>query len=280
MFLSLAITPGNGVCPAPINSCPTASSPPRQQHVKPNHAYANGRARLSSRSGSLSHAGSPRPSLTRQPSAATDAGGDGSKPNDYLIWAILACLCPVWPINIVGLTFSVMVCVLVFVGRDVWIQFLSSKEGLRFNFKNLATQCLKVTFLPLESELKTSLTGQETVFCIILSYDNGILWNSPPIHSTSLSTLSLVTVCSRATWMAHAVLAGMQRSCPSCHWWVGLSSLLLLSSSTGVVSILPMRPEHVKLNASLELTLWFGSMLGQWFELPVDLITGKFETIS
>ncbi|XP_051744662.1 proline-rich transmembrane protein 2 [Ctenopharyngodon idella] len=98
----------NGVCPAPINSCPTASSPPRQQHVKPNHAYANGRARLSSRSGSLSHAGSPRPSLTRQPSAATDAGGDGSKPNDYLIWAILACLCPVWPINIVGLTFSVM----------------------------------------------------------------------------------------------------------------------------------------------------------------------------
>uniref|UniRef100_A0A8C1TZZ0 Proline-rich transmembrane protein 2 n=1 Tax=Cyprinus carpio TaxID=7962 RepID=A0A8C1TZZ0_CYPCA len=53
------------------------------------------------------HAGSPRPSLTRQPSAATDVG-DGSKPNDYLIWAILACLCPVWPINVVGLTFSVM----------------------------------------------------------------------------------------------------------------------------------------------------------------------------
>ncbi|XP_077068413.1 uncharacterized protein LOC143721663 [Siphateles boraxobius] len=97
----------NGVCPAPIAGCPTAASP-RQQHVKPNHAQANGRARLSSRSGSLSYAGSPRPSLTRQPSAATDAGGDGSKPNDYLIWAILACLCPVWPINIVGLTFSVM----------------------------------------------------------------------------------------------------------------------------------------------------------------------------
>lgn len=104
---------GNGVCPAPIDSCPTAASPPRLQHVKSNHAHANGRARLSSRSGSLSYAGSPRPSLTRQPSAATDVGGDGSKPNDYLIWAILACLCPVWPINIVGLTFSVMVCVLV-----------------------------------------------------------------------------------------------------------------------------------------------------------------------
>ncbi|XP_026059239.1 tumor suppressor candidate 5 homolog [Carassius auratus] len=90
----------NGVCPGPIQMSPTASSPPRQQH-------ANGRARLSSRSGSVSHAGSPRPSLTRQPSAATDVG-DGSKPNDYLVWAILACLCPVWPINAVGLTFSVM----------------------------------------------------------------------------------------------------------------------------------------------------------------------------
>uniref|UniRef100_A0A8C1P400 Proline-rich transmembrane protein 2 n=1 Tax=Cyprinus carpio TaxID=7962 RepID=A0A8C1P400_CYPCA len=101
------ITPGNGVCPGPIKMSPTASSPPRQQHAKPNHAHANGRAKPSSRSGSMSHAGSPRPSLTRQPSAATDVG-DGSKPNDYLIWAILACLCPVWPINVVGLTFSVM----------------------------------------------------------------------------------------------------------------------------------------------------------------------------
>uniref|UniRef100_A0A8C2DUV2 Uncharacterized protein n=1 Tax=Cyprinus carpio TaxID=7962 RepID=A0A8C2DUV2_CYPCA len=85
------ITPGNGVCPGPIKMSPTASSPPRQQHAKPNHVHANGRAKPSSRSGSMSHAGSPRPSLTRQPSAATDVG-DGSKPNDYLIWAILACL--------------------------------------------------------------------------------------------------------------------------------------------------------------------------------------------
>ncbi|XP_016342438.1 tumor suppressor candidate 5 homolog [Sinocyclocheilus anshuiensis] len=94
----------NGVCPGPIEMSPTASSP-RQQQANPNHA--NGRANLSSCSGSMSHAGSPRPSLTRQPSTATDVG-DGSKPNDYLIWAILACLCPVWPINIIGLTFSVM----------------------------------------------------------------------------------------------------------------------------------------------------------------------------
>uniref|UniRef100_A0A3Q3MGD5 Proline-rich transmembrane protein 2 n=1 Tax=Mastacembelus armatus TaxID=205130 RepID=A0A3Q3MGD5_9TELE len=58
-------------------------------------------------SGSLA-AGSPRPSLTRQPSTITEAVVDGSKPRDYLILAILACFCPLWPINIVGLTFSVM----------------------------------------------------------------------------------------------------------------------------------------------------------------------------
>ncbi|XP_030649803.1 proline-rich transmembrane protein 2 [Chanos chanos] len=104
----------NGVCPNAIEVSPpasTRSSPPRQQHAKPGHGPAhhlNGRARLGSRSSSVSHVGSPRPSLTRQPSAATDPAGDGSKPNDYLILAILACFCPVWPINIVGLTFSVM----------------------------------------------------------------------------------------------------------------------------------------------------------------------------
>ncbi|TRY95631.1 hypothetical protein DNTS_017837 [Danionella cerebrum] len=97
----------NGVCTAPTDSPPSSSSP-RQQHAKPSSSHANGRARLSSRSGSVSHGGSPRPSLSRQPSAATDPGADAAKPNDYLVWAILACLCPVWPINIVGLTFSVM----------------------------------------------------------------------------------------------------------------------------------------------------------------------------
>uniref|UniRef100_A0A8D3AVP2 Uncharacterized protein n=1 Tax=Scophthalmus maximus TaxID=52904 RepID=A0A8D3AVP2_SCOMX len=59
------------------------------------------------RSGSLA-AGSPRPSLTRQPSALTEAAVDGSKPRDYLFLSILSCFCPLWPITIVALTFSVM----------------------------------------------------------------------------------------------------------------------------------------------------------------------------
>uniref|UniRef100_A0A8C9ZBI7 Proline-rich transmembrane protein 2 n=1 Tax=Sander lucioperca TaxID=283035 RepID=A0A8C9ZBI7_SANLU len=69
--------------------------------------HANGRPGLSSRSGSVA-AGSPRPSLTRRPSAITEAAADGSKPRDYLILAILSCFCPLWPINIVALVFSVM----------------------------------------------------------------------------------------------------------------------------------------------------------------------------
>ncbi|KAK3552609.1 hypothetical protein QTP86_017921 [Hemibagrus guttatus] len=101
----------NGVCPNAVEASPptsSRSSPPRHHHSKASHVHANGHARLGSRSDSMSHAGSPRPSLSRQPSVLTDSVVDGTKPNDYLILAILACFCPLWPINIVGLTFSVM----------------------------------------------------------------------------------------------------------------------------------------------------------------------------
>ncbi|XP_040918363.1 proline-rich transmembrane protein 2 [Toxotes jaculatrix] len=96
----------NGICPVMVDSSPTAPSVSPKLYAKPG-GHANGRPRLGSRSGSLA-AGSPRPSLTRQPSAITEAAVDGSKPRDYLILAILSCFCPMWPINIVALTFSVM----------------------------------------------------------------------------------------------------------------------------------------------------------------------------
>ncbi|KAJ8402605.1 hypothetical protein AAFF_G00366880 [Aldrovandia affinis] len=105
----------NGIYPDPVDSLPPSSlsSPPRQQHAKSQpHAhghYPNGRARVGSRSGSLGHVtSSPRPSLSRQPSTATEGLGDRGKPQDYLVLAILSCFCPLWPVNIVGLTFSVM----------------------------------------------------------------------------------------------------------------------------------------------------------------------------
>ncbi|XP_023147353.2 proline-rich transmembrane protein 2 [Amphiprion ocellaris] len=104
--ISDAMETSNGVVPAIADLSPTASSVSPTLHAKPG-GHANGRHRLGSRSGSVA-AGSPRPSLTRQPSAITEAAVDGSKPRDYLILAILSCFCPLWPINIVALTFSVM----------------------------------------------------------------------------------------------------------------------------------------------------------------------------
>lgn len=98
--------PGNGVGPVRVDSSPTVSSVSPKLSARPG-GHANGQPSLGSRSGSV--AGSPRPSLTRQPSAITEATVDGSKPRDYLILAILSCFCPLWPINIVALAFSVMV---------------------------------------------------------------------------------------------------------------------------------------------------------------------------
>ncbi|XP_071750335.1 uncharacterized protein LOC139907735 [Centroberyx gerrardi] len=95
----------NGIGPVSVESSPSVSS--KMQHAKPGGPHPNGRPRLGSRSGSLA-AGSPRPSLTRRPSAITEGALDGSKPRDYLILAILSCFCPVWPINMVALAFSVM----------------------------------------------------------------------------------------------------------------------------------------------------------------------------
>ncbi|MEQ2190602.1 hypothetical protein XENOCAPTIV_001565 [Xenoophorus captivus] len=98
----------NGVAPVMGETSPTVSSVSPKLYAKPG-GHHNGRPHLGSRSGSLA-AGSPRPSLTRQPSAITEVTGDGSKPRDYLILAILSCFCPLVPINIVALSFSVMDC--------------------------------------------------------------------------------------------------------------------------------------------------------------------------
>ncbi|KAI5103100.1 proline-rich transmembrane protein 2, partial [Silurus meridionalis] len=65
--------------------------------------------RKGSRSSSIAYtAFSPRPSISRHSSLATNPPLDRSKPKDYLILAIIACFCPVWPINIVGFVYSVM----------------------------------------------------------------------------------------------------------------------------------------------------------------------------
>ncbi|KAM7370831.1 hypothetical protein PAMP_010346 [Pampus punctatissimus] len=98
----------NGIHPAPAdNTSPVISSPPRRQHSisYPHHS----KTRKGSRASSISYtAFSPRPSLSRHSSIATNPPLDRTKVKDYLLLSVLACFCPVWPINIVGFVYSIM----------------------------------------------------------------------------------------------------------------------------------------------------------------------------
>ncbi|XP_069082374.1 trafficking regulator of GLUT4 1-like [Pleurodeles waltl] len=49
-----------------------------------------------------------RVSLARASSTATTNAQEQGRPTDYLILAIFSCFCPVWPVNIVALVFSIM----------------------------------------------------------------------------------------------------------------------------------------------------------------------------
>ncbi|XP_023267065.1 tumor suppressor candidate 5 homolog isoform X1 [Seriola lalandi dorsalis] len=98
----------NGIHSAPAESTsPVISSPPRRQHSisYPHH----GKTRKGSRASSIGYtAFSPRPSLSRHSSIATNPPLDRTKVKDYLLLSVLACFCPVWPINIVGFVYSIM----------------------------------------------------------------------------------------------------------------------------------------------------------------------------
>uniref|UniRef100_A0A8C6LL54 Proline-rich transmembrane protein 2 n=1 Tax=Nothobranchius furzeri TaxID=105023 RepID=A0A8C6LL54_NOTFU len=99
---------GNGIHPGPAESTsPVISSPPRRQHSisYPPH----GKSRKGSRASSIGYtAFSPRPSISRHSSIATNPPLDRSKVKDYLLLSVLACFCPFWPINIVGFVYSIM----------------------------------------------------------------------------------------------------------------------------------------------------------------------------
>ncbi|KAJ3608487.1 hypothetical protein NHX12_025534 [Muraenolepis orangiensis] len=94
---------------------PVVSSPPRRQHSisyshplhhPPHHA----KTRKGSRASSVGYtAFSPRPSLSRHSSIAVAPPIDRSKVKDYMLLSVLACFCPVWPVNLVGFVFSIMV---------------------------------------------------------------------------------------------------------------------------------------------------------------------------
>ncbi|XP_047465992.1 trafficking regulator of GLUT4 1 isoform X2 [Mugil cephalus] len=98
----------NGIHSVSVDSTsPVISSPPRRQHSisYPHH----GKTRKGSRASSIGYtAFSPRPSLSRHSSIATNPPLDRTKVKDYLLLSVLACFCPVWPINIVGFVYSIM----------------------------------------------------------------------------------------------------------------------------------------------------------------------------
>uniref|UniRef100_A0A665UG33 Proline-rich transmembrane protein 2 n=1 Tax=Echeneis naucrates TaxID=173247 RepID=A0A665UG33_ECHNA len=98
----------NGIHSAPAEcTSPVISSPPRRQHSisYPHHS----KTRKGSRASSIGYtAFSPRPSLSRHSSIATNPPLDRTKVKDYLLLSVLACFCPVWPINIVGFVYSIM----------------------------------------------------------------------------------------------------------------------------------------------------------------------------
>ena len=87
------------------------SSPPRRQHsISYSHHPHHAKTRKGSRASSVGYtAFSPRPSLSRHSSIAVAPPIDRSKVKDYMLLSVLACFCPVWPINIVGFVYSIMV---------------------------------------------------------------------------------------------------------------------------------------------------------------------------
>lgn len=101
---------GNGIHSTPADSTsPVISSPPRRQHSI-SYPHHPGKSRKGSRAGSIGYTSfSPRPSISRHSSIATNPPLDRSKVKDYLLLSVLACFCPVWPINIVGFVYSIMV---------------------------------------------------------------------------------------------------------------------------------------------------------------------------
>ncbi|KAK5881183.1 hypothetical protein CesoFtcFv8_022014 [Champsocephalus esox] len=100
----------NGIHSAPAESpSPVICSPPRRQHsISYPHPHHN-KTRKGSRASSVGYtAFSPRPSISRHSSIATNPPLDRTKVKDYLFLSVLACFCPVWPINIVGFVYSIM----------------------------------------------------------------------------------------------------------------------------------------------------------------------------
>lgn len=84
------------------------------------------------RSGSAGHLGAAPLSPSRVSLSRTSSTGNAvqeqQKPKDYLILVIFSCFCPVWPISIVALVYSIMV------SRQWSISYTSIQFQLQFKY--------------------------------------------------------------------------------------------------------------------------------------------------
>ncbi|XP_036381641.1 trafficking regulator of GLUT4 1-like [Megalops cyprinoides] len=102
----------------------TTTEPTRENNLKLSNSYAVNMGSVKSldaeqnghsspvRSGSAGHLGAPplspsRVSLSRTSSLGNTAK-DQSKPRDYLFLVVFSCFCPLWPVSIVALVYSIM----------------------------------------------------------------------------------------------------------------------------------------------------------------------------
>uniref|UniRef100_A0A8C8VLS9 Trafficking regulator of GLUT4 (SLC2A4) 1 n=1 Tax=Pelusios castaneus TaxID=367368 RepID=A0A8C8VLS9_9SAUR len=86
-----------------FSASPAGDKPPETEQNGHSLPYKSASA---GRLDSAAHSPS-RLSLGRE-STATASGQEPGRPRDYLVLAIFSCFCPVWPINIVALVFSIM----------------------------------------------------------------------------------------------------------------------------------------------------------------------------
>lgn len=113
--------------------------------------------------------GSPSRASSRRASSVvtTSYAQDQEAPKDYLILAIASCFCPVWPLNLIPLIFSIMVSPVLLFRAWVWVcpsmAAMSSGKGLKVQRRmgcwNLGGKPLSPNFL---------LEGPKARFCVLV----------------------------------------------------------------------------------------------------------------
>lgn len=110
--------------------------------------------------------GSPSRASSRRASSVvtTSYAQDQEAPKDYLVLAIASCFCPVWPLNLIPLIFSIMVSLMLCSGKGfghLSAAGMSSGKGLkvlrRLGCWSLGQESFLISRLPFQREPKAQL---------------------------------------------------------------------------------------------------------------------------